>query len=431
MFTLLVCSDVCNTKLNLEIGFATVPTILDIKQRISEVFATEVLELQRQGLLPHDAEIVDAASSQHLLSLDRMQIYDDQVQKWVDLASAQQLHEFDQVYVFPRRRAHLDSRRDLPPPRPPTNRGVGAAPSPITGTTPTVSRAAAATPPPPPLGSTSPFVPPPNRLESPRRPRSPGRARSPTTRPRSPARRARDAAPLVDTVGSGDSRLHTVFAFADRNDVGYVTRNDFGALFRDTHVTFSDVVIDDMFLQHAQSRNYLSFADISDWAHKFPTVFAALYSRIKATEGRSRLQDDLRSVERRLIALRSKEEELRLEMDRVLIDIKADEGLRREIELDLQHRGSTRTHLEEEEQVLLDKEVRVQHQRYMLEKDERELVEAARRFDQHRGVPMATITQSNTTANSDDYETASSTASSTGYRTASRASYRTAPLSRY
>jgi threonine synthase len=38
--------------------------------------------------------------------------------RWVDLVSPSQLHEYDQIYVFPKHRAHLSQVRDLPPPQP-------------------------------------------------------------------------------------------------------------------------------------------------------------------------------------------------------------------------------------------------------------------------------------------------------------------------
>jgi hypothetical protein len=365
VFTLLVCSDVCNTKLNLEVTFPVPPTLAEIRARVVDVFASEVLELQRVGGLPRSAEIIDSTSATQMLAVDRMQIYDDASQRWADLVTEHQVHDFDQIYVFPRRRAHLDSRRDLPPPRAPT-KNVPVGSTPLATTPKYVPRSAVTLP----TSSSKPT--PSSQYPSSASPSSPAASSQPLTR--------YDLSRALED-NSSDGRLRTAYNFADRQQTGYITLLDFRELFLALRVTFSEVVVEEMFAMHVQptSRGYWNFTDFIDWARQYPTVFAAVHSRIVERERRIIVEDELQHSHTRLANLRTREEQLLRELEAVRFEVDAEQNHQRGLESELSRR--TTHNMEEEEQVILDKEVRVQHQRYMLDKEERDLAEAAKRFD--------------------------------------------------
>jgi hypothetical protein len=119
MYTLLVCADLYGEKINLELTFATMPTIAELQRKIVESFNGEASVRRPQGYPAVEFTIA------------RLQIYDDVMLKWADLVAITQLHEYDQLYAFqPQSPWHIDVQKDLPPPRPPTQqRGAPAAPS--------------------------------------------------------------------------------------------------------------------------------------------------------------------------------------------------------------------------------------------------------------------------------------------------------------
>eukprot|EP00758_Cryptobia_borreli_P007242 Tbor_TRINITY_DN5261_c5_g1::TRINITY_DN5261_c5_g1_i1::g.16173::m.16173 len=109
MYTLLVCADLYGSKVNLEITFSHMPTISELHKRIILIFTTESAVRRPPGYPSTDFNIC------------KLQIYDDILLRWTDLVSCQQLHEYDQIYAFQAQSPwHVDTQRDLPPPRPPT-----------------------------------------------------------------------------------------------------------------------------------------------------------------------------------------------------------------------------------------------------------------------------------------------------------------------
>ncbi|ORC93080.1 uncharacterized protein TM35_000024060 [Trypanosoma theileri] len=117
MYTLLVCADLYGEKCNLELNFASMPTLAELQRKILLVFSAESNLRHSQGGLP----TVD-------FTIARIQIYDDVLLKWVDLISPTQLHEYDQLYVFqPQTSWHTDVQKDLPPPCPPSQSRAASA----------------------------------------------------------------------------------------------------------------------------------------------------------------------------------------------------------------------------------------------------------------------------------------------------------------
>eukprot|EP00659_Diplonema_papillatum_P020821 gene20821-32100_t len=103
-------------KVNLELTFPALPTIAELTRNIEEVFTAEMHAIKPPGA-PIPAEGI---------RVNRLQVYDDVLLNWVDLLSSTQMHEYDQVYAFqPQTLWHVDTRQDLPAPRPPTNSGGG------------------------------------------------------------------------------------------------------------------------------------------------------------------------------------------------------------------------------------------------------------------------------------------------------------------
>lgn len=112
MLTLLCCAELHGEKVNLEVTWDELPgSLADLQYGISDVFTQEVAACRPLAGGP-SAPSFDIA---------RVQVYDDDLLCWADLASLSQLHGFDQLYVFqPQTRWHQDTQQDLPPPRPPT-----------------------------------------------------------------------------------------------------------------------------------------------------------------------------------------------------------------------------------------------------------------------------------------------------------------------
>lgn len=345
-FHLLICSDVCGLKVNLEVQFDDPPSLGDVRRKAIDVFTAEALELQRTGALPRHAEVLDAESMQSVLAIDRIQVYDDSAHRWVELASAKQLHPYDQLYVYPKRRSHLDSSKTLPPPRLPSAQAQG-------------------------------------------QPQGQGRrdARASPTRVHTTTPSKKSAVPSARPNPPSDM-VRKLFEFADYRQQDYLTLADFRKLFSDLRVTFNDAVIEEMFQVSRSAEadagpSYLSFNGWSDWALRYPTVFACCFRRSQQMNQRQDKEQQLERCHDTVRDLHAREASLLQELSRIRADLQREEDEKTRLEDELHSLGGTGTsRADEEEQVVLDKEVRVQHQRIVLDQDERDLMEAAKRLDQ-------------------------------------------------
>eukprot|EP01063_Lacrimia_lanifica_P033954 TRINITY_DN6177_c0_g5_i1.p1 TRINITY_DN6177_c0_g5~~TRINITY_DN6177_c0_g5_i1.p1 ORF type:complete len:641 (+),score=286.87 TRINITY_DN6177_c0_g5_i1:71-1993(+) len=105
VFALLIAADFYGAKANFEVLFSAHPTFTEFKCKVEAVLATES-SLRRPREIPTEP-----------FTVQRMQIYDDKVDLWVDLVSAAQLRPGMQVYVFRRETTfHREVQSKIPPP---------------------------------------------------------------------------------------------------------------------------------------------------------------------------------------------------------------------------------------------------------------------------------------------------------------------------
>eukprot|EP00659_Diplonema_papillatum_P005705 gene5705-8708_t len=106
MFSVLVAADIFGTKLNYELQFAGPPSVIELQKRIEHVFGGES-NARRPPQFP-------AGATQ--FTIQRLQVFDDRVELWVDLLSSSQLTPSCQVYAFqPETQFHKEVQSKLPP----------------------------------------------------------------------------------------------------------------------------------------------------------------------------------------------------------------------------------------------------------------------------------------------------------------------------
>ena len=98
MFVLLVASEQYGAKHNIEVGFPAVPSMAEL---VGHLEAT--LQIEHRLMRPRGA-------ARHTFQVEYLQIYDEVLQRWVDLLSTTQLHDWAQLYVF---QHDSPSERDL------------------------------------------------------------------------------------------------------------------------------------------------------------------------------------------------------------------------------------------------------------------------------------------------------------------------------
>lgn len=412
VFTLLICADICGHKLNCEIPFAAPPTLTEVKQRADQVFFEEAQQLNRLGRLTHAAAellattVVPPGFDMHgqysesgLLSLGRIQVYDDSMLRWVDLVSPNQLHEYDQIYVFPKHRAHLSQVRDLPPPMPTgaavartqvgeatsnalaksiasANRGnASAAPSGLSlspsrfgGTNTNINT----------LNASGLYVPPQTVRDG--------------VVDLSPSRRTNPrGATLLDNTNNTsfaisveelDKRQRQVFRICDAENHNYISVADFRSLFNRTKVLFNDVTVTEIFAMHSANGRFMTFSEFQIFSRHFPQLFAAIYRRLTETQAETDMANELELGAKRALGLRDEHDELVRRLEAIKRELEAQEKRTREVAAQLEQSKTSRGHVEEEEQVVLEKEVRIHFQREMLSREEHELKAATRRLDE-------------------------------------------------
>eukprot|EP00755_Sulcionema_specki_P017790 Sspe_Gene.65247::Locus_38631_Transcript_1_1_Confidence_1.000_Length_1899::g.65247::m.65247 len=103
MFTVLVAADVFGSKVNLELPLAGKPSLVDLSEQVTEAFRAETEEARPPGAPP--------------FKVSRFQLFDEREQRWVDLVSASQLHDFCQTYAFqPPSQWHKEVQAPIPAP---------------------------------------------------------------------------------------------------------------------------------------------------------------------------------------------------------------------------------------------------------------------------------------------------------------------------
>eukprot|EP00755_Sulcionema_specki_P019477 Sspe_Gene.69573::Locus_41011_Transcript_2_2_Confidence_0.500_Length_2101::g.69573::m.69573 len=89
VFTVLVAGEVLGQTHNFEYSFSTHPTLNELSQQVESIFTAE---LGKNNQLGGDTTF----------AVQRMQVYDDRLQRWVELTSGRQLQDGCQVYVYSR-----------------------------------------------------------------------------------------------------------------------------------------------------------------------------------------------------------------------------------------------------------------------------------------------------------------------------------------
>ncbi|EPY34293.1 hypothetical protein STCU_01677 [Strigomonas culicis] len=116
MYTFMCCADVRGGKVNLEITLESPPeSVKSMTQQLEKIFLTEIQALS--GKVPSKP-----------FRIEHVWIYDDSKLNWTALKCIDQVHEYDQLYVFqPQSDTHRDAQQDLPPPRPPLRSRAASA----------------------------------------------------------------------------------------------------------------------------------------------------------------------------------------------------------------------------------------------------------------------------------------------------------------
>eukprot|EP00760_Papus_ankaliazontas_P002996 PhM_4_TR11374/c0_g1_i1/m.4476 len=385
MYTLLACGDMFGEKINLELTFPAMPTIGELTRKVEDVFRAEA-DIKRPVNFPREYEFRVA----------RLQIYDDVLLKWVDLVTATQLHEYDQLYAFqPQSPWHIDVQKDLPPPRPPTAQFSRGAPTPQQqsfqqpqpgyqqsqhqpspyGASPNNYNTASA--------SSYPAYSP-NRMDGGAVP--PYNNNSVNYGYGAPAASPHQQPPQPSSVPRGpsqyasdDEKIRVVFGEIDANHDGYISLAELRDGFHARGIDFTEATVGDLFHRtDANQDGVLSLAEFQNFARRFPNTLDSLFFRCGGNGTESS-----REIEERMREQKNREQQLLQELERVRQESSTLESRRAEEAEVARRQAEQRRMLDEQERQLLQKEYELQRQRDALRQSEAEFLQSARAFDQH------------------------------------------------
>eukprot|EP01065_Artemidia_motanka_P012024 TRINITY_DN16561_c0_g1_i1.p2 TRINITY_DN16561_c0_g1~~TRINITY_DN16561_c0_g1_i1.p2 ORF type:complete len:329 (+),score=138.21 TRINITY_DN16561_c0_g1_i1:86-1072(+) len=107
MFVLLVSAELYGQKHNIEVGFPAIPTMTELIGHVEATFQIENRLMRPSG------------RPKQTFRLEYIQVFDEVLQRWVDLLSSTQLHEWAQLYVFqPDTPSRVDMQMQIPATRP-------------------------------------------------------------------------------------------------------------------------------------------------------------------------------------------------------------------------------------------------------------------------------------------------------------------------
>eukprot|EP00756_Hemistasia_phaeocysticola_P005236 Hpha_TRINITY_DN13232_c0_g2::TRINITY_DN13232_c0_g2_i2::g.155130::m.155130 len=293
VFTVLAAADLSGTKVNYEVDFTAVPSMPELHRRITDQFGPEAAARRPPGV---------PASP---FTIQRLQVFDERVELWVELLSASQLQEFCQVYVFqPETAYHKEVQSKLPaavrpPPRIPALE-VSSSPRPIP-----VSRSPHHSP----VRAVSPTGP---RTVSPTGPRTV----SPT------GRGVLVPAPVVVTRPTGvlctvdnpthDDKVRAVFDELDVRKARVVELDHWRTVFARVRVDLSPHSVNDLFAKADVNHDgVVSFDEFQRFAERFPTLLDALFCRAREFWVDVRQKEGIDAARRLLDSLRSREADAR------------------------------------------------------------------------------------------------------------------------
>eukprot|EP01065_Artemidia_motanka_P007657 TRINITY_DN13829_c0_g1_i1.p1 TRINITY_DN13829_c0_g1~~TRINITY_DN13829_c0_g1_i1.p1 ORF type:complete len:413 (+),score=136.76 TRINITY_DN13829_c0_g1_i1:62-1300(+) len=400
MFTLLVCADIYGQKVNLEVGFPSVPTINELTRKVEQVYEEESKHMKPQGFPALRFEV------------SRIQIYDDTFLKWVDLLSSTQLHEYDQLYVFqPQSAWHVDLQKDLPAPRPPTGPAPGIEQQ---SQVPPQPHAPQATPqyynspsqPPqqmPPLPpqsqqlpqqqplyaqpTGSPFAAPSAPAASPYRSGPTGPAPgAQLPQPTGPALAARERQNVPK-----EQKVQMVFRELDSQQKGFVDPAELERGFHSRGIDFSSNTVQELFQKGDQNRDgRLDWQEWVLWCDLYPNTLEVMYYRGRDSWDEEQQRRDKDSLVQQVERCRQREEDLKRQLDEC---VREQNHLRQQLS-EQEQRGHDavhrRTMLEQQERDLLEQEIKLERQKDQLRLSQQRFQEVAWQFDgdaQRQGSP--------------------------------------------
>eukprot|EP01059_Diplonema_ambulator_P000775 TRINITY_DN10625_c0_g1_i3.p1 TRINITY_DN10625_c0_g1~~TRINITY_DN10625_c0_g1_i3.p1 ORF type:complete len:369 (+),score=125.93 TRINITY_DN10625_c0_g1_i3:45-1109(+) len=336
MFTLLVCSDMFGSKVNLEITFSALPTIGELTRRIEDVCTQEMYCIRPTGaMVPPDG-----------IKVSRLQIYDDIQLKWVDLISSQQLHEYDQIYVFQAQTPwQIDTQQDLPAPRPPTS-GSGVAP--------TI---------PPPQG----FAP----------AASPMHAAPPVSLQYTPGPGGMERANIPP-----DDKSRVTFEELDITRKRFLDFSDLEKAFRERGLDFSNNTVGELFYKADLNKDgKITLDEWTNWGLIYPNTLDCLYFRGRHSEEENAIQRQIQQSHERASQCQARDAQLKREIQ----DLEAaNRGLEDEISR-LQARvteaAKKKQVLDPDERELIEEEIRLERQHDQMRISKARFQEASERFN--------------------------------------------------
>nr|6SJQ_A Chain A, Flagellar pocket-related cytoskeletal protein [Trypanosoma brucei] len=111
-FLVQVAADIFNNKVNFELSFPSRPSISELTRSAETAFSNEI-SLRRPDNVPS-----------HKFHSSKIKMYDEELNKWVDLIREDQLTDYCQLYVFqPPNEWHKESQKEIPPAMKPPSSG--------------------------------------------------------------------------------------------------------------------------------------------------------------------------------------------------------------------------------------------------------------------------------------------------------------------
>eukprot|EP01064_Diplonema_japonicum_P034753 TRINITY_DN731_c0_g1_i4.p1 TRINITY_DN731_c0_g1~~TRINITY_DN731_c0_g1_i4.p1 ORF type:complete len:616 (+),score=221.15 TRINITY_DN731_c0_g1_i4:76-1923(+) len=286
VFTLLIAADIHGTKTNYEVEFLAQPTIPDLHRKVEQVFGSDFTARAPAGC-------------PSTFAIDRMQIFDERVELWVDLLSSTQLQDFSQIYVFqPETAWHREVQSKLPPAvRAPSSASASALIA--AGVSPHRSASAAS------LAHV---------------PVAPIIVPTPTTA----------SAHILLRSGadaSHEEKVSMVFDEMDARKIRAIDMSEFQAFLTNLQFEFSPNTIGDLFVKADTNRDgSVSYPEFQRFCERYPTLLDAMHYRAREYWQDVRQKEGIEAARRLLESLRAREIDARAATAQAAAETAAQEG---------------------------------------------------------------------------------------------------------
>eukprot|EP01064_Diplonema_japonicum_P017007 TRINITY_DN2505_c4_g1_i1.p1 TRINITY_DN2505_c4_g1~~TRINITY_DN2505_c4_g1_i1.p1 ORF type:complete len:402 (+),score=123.44 TRINITY_DN2505_c4_g1_i1:79-1284(+) len=254
-FPVCVCSDLYETKVNLEIPFNARPTMPELTQKIKDFFDYEANTMKPPTAVSRTFQI------------SRMQVYNDELGKWDDLHRTEQLAPNSQVYCF---QPHIvDTQADLPRVRQPKHPGgAGGQQSYAPAASPAYQQY-------PPSTSYQPL---------------------PSQQPQqhASALRGLKERPHVDL----EEKVRIVFGELDTNAKQFLDYGDLERGFKSRALNFAVNTIGELFHKADENRDgRIMFDEWISWCNIYPNTLDAMYYRGKDTGEEAEIRKKIKQIQ--------------------------------------------------------------------------------------------------------------------------------------